>query len=39
MEPGLAILIQPMKGSAGIWNYYMAHNPMSVPVLPRPALQ
>jgi len=39
MEPGLVILIQPIKGSAGILYSYMAQRPINVPVLPNPALQ
>ena len=39
MEPGLAILIQPMKAAGGKPKCFMQYKPISVPVLPRPALQ
>lgn len=39
IEPGLAILIQPMKAAGGNPKCFMQYNPIKVPVLPRPALQ
>ena len=39
MDPGLAILAQPMNDSAVILYVYIAHIPIKVPVLPSPALQ
>ena len=39
IEPGLAILIQPMNGAGGNPKCFMQYKPIRVPVLPRPALQ
>ena len=39
MEPGLAILIHPMKAAGGKPKCFIQYKPIKVPVLPRPALQ
>lgn len=39
IEPGLAIRIHPVKSAGGNPICFMMYSPISVPVLPRPALQ
>ena len=39
MDPGLAILINPINAAAGNLKCFIAYKPINVPVLPSPALQ